>query len=148
EAVAPGGLTVLDETHPFRAPAPAPGATSGRRLAYARWLTDGRHPLTARVLVNRVWMHHFGRGLVGTPADFGRRGERPTPPDLLDGLADALVRGGWRLKRLHKLMMPSAAYRQSARREPAKEKRDPENRLLGRMPLRRLEAEAVRDALL
>src|SRR5262249_15143230 len=96
----------------------------------------------------RVWMHHFGRGLVGTPSDFGALGERPTHPELLDWLADDFMANGWRLKRLHKLLMTSAAYRQSSRREPTKDKIDPDNRLLGRMAVRRLEAEAVRDALL
>src|SRR6185369_7960851 len=90
--------------------------TSGRRLAYARWLTDGKHPLVARVLVNRVWMHHFGRGIVNTPADFGALGERPSHPELLDWLADEFVRSGWRLKPLHRLIVTSTAYRQSSRR--------------------------------
>ncbi len=92
--------------------------TTGRRLAYAKRLTDGTHPLVARVLVNRVWMHHFGRGIVGTPGDFGTQGERPTHPELLDWLADEFMAGGWRLKRLHKLIMTSTAYRQSSRRDP------------------------------
>ncbi len=149
QAVPPGGLTILDDRDPLTVPAGGPGlATTGRRLAFARWLTDGRHPLTVRVLVNRVWMHHFGRGIVGTPADFGVLGERPTHPELLDWLADDFVAGGWRLKRLHRLILTSTAYRQSSRRDAAKDQVDPDNRLLGRMPVRRLEAEAVRDALL
>jgi mono/diheme cytochrome c family protein len=147
QALAPGGLSILDASHPLNVPA-GQGPTSGRRLALANWLTDGRHPLTARVLVNRVWMHHFGRGLVGTPSDFGALGERPTHPELLDWLADDFMANGWRPKRLHKLLMTSAAYRQSSRRDPTKDKIDPDNRLLGRMAVRRLEAEAVRDALL
>jgi mono/diheme cytochrome c family protein len=149
QAVSPGELTVLDAPDPngFRVP-PASLPSSGRRLAYARWLTSGRHPLTARVLVNRVWMHHFGRGLVGTPADFGALGERPTHPELLDWLAADFVACGWRLKRLHKLLMTSTAYRQASRRDPAKEVADPDNRLLGRMPVRRLEAEVLRDSIL
>ena len=102
----------------------------------------------ARVLVNRVWMHHFGRGIVATPGDFGVLGERPTHPELLDWLADEFVAGGWRLKRLHRLIMTSTAYRQSSRRNAALDAVDPDNRLLGRMSLRRLEAEAVRDAML
>src|SRR5207248_4361672 len=119
EAVAPGGLAVLDDALPLKVPdtpLPATG-TTGRRLALAKWLTDPRHPLTARVLVNRVWMHHFGRGLVGTPGDFGFLGERPTHPELLDWLAGDFMAGGWRLKRLHKLIMTSTAYRQAARRD-------------------------------
>jgi mono/diheme cytochrome c family protein len=165
----PGGLAVLDDRLPLPSPArPPAGGTTGRRLALADWLTDPRHPLTARVIVNRVWMHHFGRGLVGTPGDFGRLGERPTHAELLDWLASEFVAGGWRLKRLHRLILTSAAYRQSSRisdcglrngdsdgsssnpqsaiRNP--QSIDPDNRLLGRFPLRRLDAEAVRDGML
>src|SRR5437763_413371 len=129
-------------------PVDAPGLpTTGRRLAYARHLTSGRHPLVARVLVNRVWMHHFGRGIGATPADFGALGERPTHPELLDWLADEFVRGGWTLKRLHRLIVTSTAYRQTSRRDPRLDAVDPDNRLLGRASVRRLEAEAVRDAI-
>ncbi|WP_435005542.1 PSD1 and planctomycete cytochrome C domain-containing protein [Tundrisphaera lichenicola] len=119
--------------------------TTGRRLAYARRLTDGKHPLAARVWVNRIWMHHFGRGIVATPSDFGSLGDRPTHPELLDWLAADFMAGGWKLKRLHRQIMTSTAYRQTSRQESAV---DPDNRLLGRMPVRRLEAEAVRDAIL
>jgi hypothetical protein len=122
--------------------------TSGRRLAYARHLTDGTHPLVARVLVNRFWLHHFGRGLVSTAADFGLLGERPSHAELLDWLADDFMRGGWRLKRLQRLIVTSTAYRQSSRRRDELDAVDPENRLLGRMSVRRLEAETIRDALL
>jgi hypothetical protein len=100
------------------------------------------------VLVNRVWALHFGKGIVGTPGDFGFLGERPTHPGLLDWLSRRFTGGGWRLKALHKLIMSSTAYRQSSLREPDKDRIDPENRLVGRMPVRRLEAEEVRDALL
>jgi mono/diheme cytochrome c family protein len=149
EAVAPDGLTVLEPLHLGPIPVRDPSRpTTGRRLAFARQLTSGKHPLTARVLVNRVWMHHFGRGLVGTPGDFGALGERPSHPELLDWLADDFMAGGWRLKRLHRLILTSAAYRQSARRDAALQRLDPDNRLLGRMSVRRLEAEAVRDAVL
>jgi mono/diheme cytochrome c family protein len=147
--VPPGGLTVLDDVLPLTAPAGRPpGGTSGRRLALADWLTDPRHPLTARVFVNRTWMHHFGRGLVGSPGDFGRLGERPTHPELLDWLAADFVQSGWRVKRLHKLILTSAAYRQSSARDPRAAAADPDNHLLGRFPLRRLDAEGVRDATL
>ncbi|MBC7818459.1 MAG: DUF1553 domain-containing protein [Planctomycetaceae bacterium] len=122
--------------------------TSGRRLAYARWLTSGQHPLLARVLVNRVWMQHFGRGLVGTTADFGVQGERPSHPELLDWLASDFVASGWRLKSLHRQMLLSAAYRQSSPRTAASDTVDPDNRLLSHFPLRRLQAEEVRDATL
>ena len=148
--VTPGELTVLALHRPTAdVPADDPALpTTGRRLAYAKMLTDGTHPLVGRVLVNRLWMHHFGRGLVATPGDFGFQGERPTHPELLDWLAGDLVAGGWRLKRLHKLVMTSAAYRQSSRRTPAHDAVDPENRLLARQNLRRLEAEAIRDSML
>ncbi len=147
--VPPGGLTVLDDALPLTIPKGlSPTGTSGRRLALANWLTDPRHPLTARVFVNRVWMHHFGRGLVGSPGDFGRLGERPTHPDLLDWLAADFVATGWGVKRLHRLVVTSAAYRQSSVRDAKTDAVDPDNRLLGRYPLRRLDAEAVRDATL
>ncbi len=145
--VPPGGLAVLDDALPVVVKA-APGGTSGRRLALANWLTDPRHPLTARVFVNRVWMHHFGRGLVGSPGDFGRLGERPTHPELLDWLAADFVSNGWGVKRLHRLVVTSAVYRQSSVRDAKTDAIDPDNRLLGRYPLRRLDAEAVRDATL
>jgi hypothetical protein len=149
QALAPVELTVLEAGQASAIAARNPALPStGRRLAYAAWLTSGRHPLTARVLVNRVWMHHFGRGLVGTPADFGALGERPTHPELLDWLASDFMAGGWRLKRLHKLILTSTAYRQASQRRPALERADPDNRLLGRMPVRRLEAEVVRDSVL
>jgi mono/diheme cytochrome c family protein len=149
EQVAPGGLAVLEPSLALAAPAtPPPGGTSGRRLALANWLTDPRHPLTARVIVNRIWMHHFGRGLVGTPGDFGRLGEPPTHPELLDWLASEFVEEGWSVKKLHRLIVTSAVYRQSSAREPAKDAADPDNRLLGRFPLRRLDAEAIRDGML
>jgi hypothetical protein len=147
QAVAPGGLILLDERLPLAVPEKA-SPTTGRRLALARWLTDPRHPLTARVLVNRIWMHHFGRGLVGTPADFGRLGEKPSYPELLDWLASEFVGRGWSLKHLHRLLVTSAAYRQSSLRTADKDRLDPDNRLLGRMALRRLDAESVRDAIL
>ena len=155
QAVAFGGLAVLENNLSLTAAKPA-GGTSGRRLALARWLTEPRHPLTARVLVNRVWMHHFGRGLVGTPGDFGRLGEKPTHPELLDWLAHELIEpttpadscrraSPWSLKHLHRLIVTSVAYRQFSERGPAT---DADDRLLGHFPLRRLDAEAVRDAIL
>ena len=98
--------------------------------------------------MNRAWHHHFGRGIVGTPSDLGILGERPTHPELLDWLADEFVAGGWRLKRMQRLIMTSTAYRQSSTVLPAAKRLDPENRLWSRMPLRRMEAEAVRDTIL
>lgn len=146
--VAPGELTVLatPEIDPFQ-PAEVPSGSSGRRLAYANWLTSGKHPLVARVLVNRFWMLHFGRGIVNTPGDFGIAGERPSHPELLDWLADEFVKGGWKLKPFHKTLVLSRAYRQSAE-NPASSERDPENRFFARHKLRRLEAEALRDTIL
>jgi mono/diheme cytochrome c family protein len=147
QAVEPGELSVLAPPS-NTIPADDPDLpTSGRRLAYARWLTSGEHPLVARVLVNRFWLHHFGRGIVATP-DFGVLGELPSHPELLDWLATEFMERGWQLKRLHRVLMSSAAYRQSSQRADALDKADPENRLIGRMSIRRLEAEAVRDSLL
>jgi hypothetical protein len=122
--------------------------TSGRRLALARWLTDPAHPLTARVQVNRMWKHHFGRGLVGTVANFGQSGSRPTHPELLDWLATEFVSSGWRLKAMHRLMVTSTAYRQTSDLDTAKKTADPRNELLGAWRPRRHEGEVVRDSLL
>jgi mono/diheme cytochrome c family protein len=147
--VEPGELTVLSSHEPCEIPLnDGELATTGRRLAYARWLTSGRHPLTARVLVNRVWLNHFGRGIVATPGDFGVLGARPTHPELLDWLADELVRGGWSLKRMHKLIMTSSVYRQTSARRPECEAVDADAALLWRMPVRRIEAETLRDTVL
>ncbi len=121
--------------------------TSGRRLAYARWLTSGKHPLVGRVLMNRVWMHHMGRGIVSTPGDFGLQGERPTHPELLDYLASRFVERGWSLKAMHREIVMSQTYRQTAHQAVSVEK-DPENQWYGRFRVRRLDAEAVRDAML
>ena len=122
--------------------------TSGRRLALARWLIQPKHPLTARVMVNRIWQHHFGKGLVVTPGNFGQTGARPTHPKLLDWLATEFVRRGWSLKTIHKLIMTSAAYRQSSRFDGAVHGEDPDNVLLSRFPLRRLDGEVIRDSIL
>jgi hypothetical protein len=149
EQVQPGELTILASLRPTEIPAKAPALpTSGRRLAFAQSLTDGHHPLTTRVLVNRVWHHHFGHGIVGSLGDFGSIGERPTHPELLDWLASEFVARGWSLKNLHRLIVNSTAYRQSSQREPTKDRLDPDNHLLGRMNVRRLEAETIRDAML
>lgn len=148
QSVTPAELSVIGSV-PVEIPVDDPQVpTSGRRLSYARHLTNGKHPLLARVFVNRVWMHHFGRGIVSTPADFGFLGDRPSHPELLDWLADEFVRGGWHLKRLHRLILTSTAYRQSSLRTDDLQRIDPDNRLLARMSVRRLEAEAIRDAVL
>ncbi|MEZ6138351.1 MAG: DUF1553 domain-containing protein [Pirellulaceae bacterium] len=145
----PAELQVLQTSAPADIPSNnAQLPTSGRRLAYARHLTSGNHPLVARVLVNRVWMHHFGRGIVETPADFGRLGSRPTHPLLLDWLADELVRSGWNLKHMHRLILLSRTYQQSSNRTAHLDEVDPDNRWLARMSVRRLESEAIRDSVL
>ncbi len=122
--------------------------TTGRRLALARWLTQPEHPLTARVMVNRIWQHHFGTGLVTTPGNFGSNGTPPTHPELLDWLATEFVQRGWSLKAMHRLIMTSSVYRQSSRAAADVLGVDPGNRLLSRFPLRRLDADALRDSIL
>jgi hypothetical protein len=117
-------------------------------LAFARWLTRPDHPLTARVLVNRIWKHHFGTGIVESLDNFGNLGTPPSHPELLDWLAVEFVQRGWSLKQLHRLMVTSAAYRQNSAVTEEHLRTDPDNRLLSRMPLRRLDAEEVRDSLL
>jgi hypothetical protein len=132
-------------------PAPQGSRLSYRRTAFANWLTDTQHGaghLLARVIVNRLWAQHFGRGLVSTTSDFGVRGEPPTHPELLDYLASELIRNGWKLKPIHKLIVTSAAYKQSSATDPAKAKADPENKLVWRQPVRRLQAEVIRDSIL
>ncbi|MFO0950257.1 MAG: PSD1 and planctomycete cytochrome C domain-containing protein [Isosphaeraceae bacterium] len=119
-----------------------------RRWAFAAWLVHPSNPLTARVAVNRLWQHHFGQGVVGTPSDFGFNGTRPTHPELLDWLASELVDQGWRLRPIHRLIVTSDAYRRSSRPDPAAQKVDADNRWLWRFSPRRLEAEEVRDATL
>lgn len=125
--------------------------TSYRRASLAAWMTDtdeGAGALAARVAVNRLWQHHFGRGLVATPSDFGAQGEPPSDPRLLDWLASELIRGGWKLKPIHRLLMTSAAYRQSGRDSEPNRLADPDNATVWHMPPRRLEAEAIRDTML
>jgi hypothetical protein len=134
-------------------PAVLPGggalpAAKNRRAALATWLTSASNPLTARVLVNRVWQWHFGRGLVRTANDFGRQGEAPSHPELLDWLASELMASDWDLRHLQRLILESATYRQSGIRPPDARNLDPENRLLAGFPRRRLQAEELRDALL
>ncbi|RUL85364.1 DUF1553 domain-containing protein [Tautonia sociabilis] len=150
DPVGPGGLTIAaPQGERLELPADDPDLpTSGRRLAYARDLTSGTHPLVGRVLANRIWLHHFGRGLVDTPGDFGVLGRRPTHPELLDWLASELVRQGWSLKRMHRLIMTSTVYRQSSRRNPSHDAIDSDNALYGRFPVLRLDAEALRDRIL
>jgi hypothetical protein len=143
--------TAPDSEKHWQVAPPTGWRTSYRRLALASWITDadqGAGPLLARVIVNRLWQHHFGRGIVATPSDFGAQGEKPSHPELLEWLATDLVQGGWRLKPIHKRILLSAAYQQSSKIDPAKTAIDPDNRLLWRYSRRRLEAEAIRDAML
>ena len=120
------------------------GSSSGRRSTLVDWLVKSDHPLTSRVLVNRLWQHHFGRGIVATPGDFGILGEEPSHPELLDWLSREFVAKGWSLKKIHRLMVTSAAYRQSSRFEPSAAKVDPANALLWRHSRARLDGEAIR----
>jgi hypothetical protein len=126
---------------------PAECRTSGR-LELADWLADPRNPLTARVMVNRIWQYHFGRGIVATPNDFGTRGARPSHLELLDWLARRFVERGWSLKAMHRLIMLSSAYQMSGDDNPAARETDPDNALLWHYPRRRLDAESIRDAML
>lgn len=145
--VDPGFLALLNPEKPDITPTEH---TTGRRSALAKWITHAENPFTSRVIVNRIWQHHFHTGLVATPNDFGTLGEPPSHPELLDWLATAFVEGGWKMKPLHRLIMTSATYRQTARREPGKKESitDPYNVLLWRFPPARLSAEQVRDAML
>lgn len=150
EEVQPGDLTICAPEGQQVQLAGVQGLehSSGRRTALARHWMSGRHPLVGRVLANRIWLHHFGRGLVATPGDFGVLGTRPTHPELLDWLADELAQSGFSLKRMHKLIMMSSVYRQSSLGSAESEMLDDDNRLYSRFALRRLEAELVRDRIL
>lgn len=148
--VGPGVPSMLtDGKTPFDVKPPWPGAKqTGRRLAFAHWLTGPNHPLTARVAVNRIWKHHFGTGIVKTLGNFGMTGAPPTHPELLDWLALEFVRKGWSMKAMHRLMMTSTTYRQSSSLNKEQENTDPDNRFVSRMPLTRLDAESLYDSLL
>jgi len=147
--VEPRPLAIFsDPSYPYAIQRPwKHDGSAGRRLAFARWLTRPNHPVTARVLVNRLWHRHFGKGVVTTLGNFGKTGAQPTHPELLDWLALQLEDRRWSLKSIHRLMVTSTAYRQQSQQPPELERKDPQNSLLSRMPLRRLDAEAVRDAL-
>lgn len=148
EPVEPGFLSILDAA-PAAVTARPDMNSSGRRTALANWLADARNPLTTRVMVNRIWHHHFGRGIVGTPNDFGMMGERPSHRELLDWMTATFTgEDGWSLKKLHRRILLSATYRQSSAFREDAAAADPENKLLWRYPRRRLEAEAIRDSLL
>src|SRR5262249_45207651 len=140
EPVEPGVPSVLKVGLSEYKVTPAGPDSTGRRLALARWLTQPNHPLTARVAVNRIWMHHFGRGIVASASNFGHLATPPSHPELLDWLATEFVARGWSVKSMHRLIMTSAAYRQSSQVD-ASSSADPENILLGRMTMRRMDAE-------
>jgi len=144
-----GGVPAVltDSRSVFDVQPPWPGARkTGRRLELARWLTKPDHPLTSRVMVNRIWKHHFGQGIVKSLGNFGKTGTAPTHPELLDWLANEFVRQEWRMKPLHRLILTSHTYRQSSGVSPRQLEVDPENELLSRMPLQRLDAEALWDS--
>jgi Protein of unknown function (DUF1553)/Protein of unknown function (DUF1549) len=147
EEVEPGFLSILDPG-PAQIVPPADLNSTGRRTALANWLASPENPLTARVMVNRIWHYHFGRGIVGTPSDFGVMGERPANPALLDYLAATFVENGWSLKKIHRLILLSNTYQQSTRFNPEAAKVDPEDRLVWRYNRHRLEGEAIRDSIL
>ncbi len=122
--------------------------TTGRRLAFSRWLVDRGNPLTARAIVNRIWMHHFGRGIVSTPGEFGRLGDIPSNVELLDELASDFMEHGWSLKHLHRRILTSTVWRQSSLRDPAREALDADNHFYSRKSIQRMDAEILRDSIL
>lgn len=148
EKVKPGFLSCVAGTEP--AEIPFAGGSNGLRLALSDWITSANNPFTARVMVNRIWQHHWGEGLVRTPSDFGKNGDAPSHPELLDWLANEFVAKGWSIKAMHKLMLSSATYRQASvnAEQAAYAAKDPSNRLLWRMNWQRLEAEVLRDSIL
>jgi hypothetical protein len=147
EVVAPGFPSILGFADP-QLPTNEQGKTTARRRALADWMVSPQNPLTSRVIVNRIWQHHFGRGIVRSPNDFGFKGEPPTHPELLDYLATEFVENGWRMKALHRLLMLSSAYRMSSQITPAAYEKDPRNDLFWRLDPRRLTAEEIRDSIL
>ena len=146
--VEPGFLEVISPSEPT-IPPPAPGArSSGRRTVLAQWVTSRDNPLTARVMANRIWQYHFGRGIVRSSSNFGYQGDAPTHPELLDWLAAEFRDGGWGMKRMHRLVMTSSAYRMSSKPNPEALAADPRNDLMWRFDMRRLTAEEIRDSIL
>ena len=148
EVVEPGFIEVLGTPAPILPKPAADARTSGRRTVLANWITSPDNQLTARVMVNRIWQHHFGRGLVRSTSNFGTQGDRPTHPELLDWLASEFIARGWSLKAMHRLIMTSQAYRMSSLGNPAALQADPQNDSLWRFDPRRLTAEEIRDSVL
>ncbi len=148
-AVEPGLIEVLDRGQPFTPKPPQHRVSTGRRLALAEWIASPENPLTARVMANRIWMHHFGQGIVYTASNFGSMGTFPSNPKLLDWLATEFVRKGWSVKAMHRLIMTSESYQMaSSNPDPETARADPENKLLWRFQQRRLEGEVIRDIIL
>jgi hypothetical protein len=144
-----GGGDIQDRKGPRETTGPIPlNPTTGRRRALADWIASPANPLTARVMVNRIWQEHFGRGLVATPSDFGARGRPPSHPELLDWLAVEFMEHGWSVKHIHRLILNSATYRRSSQASPEAQGRDPENIYLSHFRRRRLGSEEIRDAIL
>jgi hypothetical protein len=149
QLIEPGFLSVISGGGPAEIPAPDGKLSSGRRLALANWLVSPKNPLTARVMVNRIWQHHFGQGIVATPSNFGRMGSLPSHPELLDWLATEFVRQGWRIKPMQRLILTSQAYQMDGSFYRARNfEKDPDDKFLWRFPLQRVEAEIVRDLIL
>ncbi len=149
EPTLPGEMEILDSKVSVTIAENNPDLpTTGRRLAYARHLTSDRHPLLARVMVNRIWYHHFGRAFLNSLGDFGQLGERPTHPQLLDWLSREFIESGWDIKHLHRLILNSHTYQQKSDRSAVLDEMDPDNRLYARQSVRRLESEIVRDAVI
>jgi hypothetical protein len=147
EEVQPGFLSILDPSDPKIVPPEGINST-GRRSVLANWLADPRNPLTPRVMVNRIWQQHFGRGIVATPSDFGVMGERPSHPQLLDYLASTFIENGWSIKKMHRMIMLSNVYQESSAFQPEAGAADPDNKLIWRFERRRFEGEALRDSML
>ena len=148
DKVEPGFLQVLGASRALQISAPAEKKTSGRRTILADWITSPENPLTARVMMNRLWQHHFGRGIVRTPNNFGLQGDQPTHPELLDWLAAEFLAQGWKLKPLHRLIMTSQAYQRSSAGQEEALAKDPMNNAFWRFDMRRLTAEEIRDSIL
>jgi hypothetical protein len=147
DEVQPGFLSIID-ANPAKVVPPEGIQSSGRRTALANWLTAPSNPLPSRVMVNRIWHYHFGRGIVASPSDFGIMGERPSNPQLLDYLASAFVENGWSIKSMHRMIMLSNAYQQSSANQAAAAKVDPDDKLVWRFERQRLEGEVIRDSML
>jgi mono/diheme cytochrome c family protein len=148
DKVEPGFLQVLGDSQPIKTVASPEKKTSGRRTLLADWITSRENPLTARVMVNRLWQHHFGRGIVRSPNNFGLQGDRPTHPELLDWLASEFMAQGWKLKSMHRLIMTSQAYQRSSAGQEEALAKDPMNNEFWRFDMRRLTAEEIRDSIL